>query len=239
MKKLIFAVALTALTLGGMTNALAQTTNTNAQLHYIWGNHMYKDLKDRHELLVTVEHTSFDKWGMNFGFVDLMMGANGMKSAYTELVRELKFWEAPISAHIEYNGGLSSMGSFNNVYLFGPSYAYVNSKNGLTLSATAMYRHDQKMEKPHNFQFTTTWGWTSWNRLWTLCGFMDIWTNSMANRSHVVFLTQPQVWFNLNQVVGVSDSFNLSLGTEIQISYNYIAPDKFYIQPTAGIKWTF
>lgn len=228
-----------ALTLGGLTDAAAQSKNTNAQLHYIWGNHMYSDLKGRHDLLVTVEHTSFDKWGMNFGFVDLMMGSNGMKSAFTKLVRELKFWEAPLSAHIEYNGGLNSMGSFNNVYLFGPSYAYVNSKSGLALSAATLYRHVQKANKPHNFQFTGTWNWTSWNRLWTLNGFMTVWTMGIENRNHVALLSQPQLWFNLNQVVGINDSFNLSLGTEIQISYNYVAPDKFYIQPTAGIKWTF
>lgn len=239
MKKFIFAATLAVLTLSGITDAAAQSKNTNAQLHYNWGNHMYKDLKDRHELFMTVEHTSFDQWGMNFGFVDLTMGRNGMHSAYAEFVRELKFWEAPISAHFEYNGGVSNMGSFNNVYLVGPSYAYVNSKNGLALSATAMYRHDQKVEKPHNFQFTGTWSWTSWNRLWTLKGFVDVWTMNVPNRNHMVMVAQPQCWFNLNQIVGISDGFNLSIGTEIQLSYNFVAPDKFYAQPTAGIMWTF
>lgn len=239
MKKFIISALVAAFTLGGIHEASAQSKNTNAQLHYIVGNHFYEDLKQHNEFLVTLEHTSFDKWGMNFGFVDITTSNDGVKTAYLELVRELKFWDAPISAHFEWDGGVSRFGSFNNVFLAGPSYAYVNPKNGLTLSATAMYRHDHKIEKPHNFQFTGTWGWTSWNRLWTLSGFVDVWTTGANDRNHMVVVAQPQCWFNFNQVVGFHDNFNLALGTEIQLTYNFVAPNKFYALPTAALKWTF
>lgn len=239
MKKFILAAVAAVITLGATLESSAQYKNTNIQLHYNWGNHMYKELRNQHDIFATIEHASIDKWGKNYGFVDMLMGQNGMRSAYTELSRELKFWDAPFSAHIEYNGGLSNYSAFNNVYLAGPSYSYVNAKKNLTLSAMALYRHDQKMEKPHNFQFTGVWSWTSWNRLWTLNGFVDLWTMDLKDRNHMVMLAQPQLWFNLNQVVGFSDYFNLSIGTEIQLSYNFVAPDKFYAQPTAAIKWTF
>lgn len=60
-----------------------------------------------------------------------------------------------------------------------------------------------------------------------------------SSKSRVGFIAEPQLWLNLNQFVGVSDGFNLSLGTEVKLYYNFIQPDNFFALPTLGMKWTF
>lgn len=77
-------------------------------MHYDFGDAFYGDkLSNRPHLTTTIENFKADKWGSTFFFVDLDFGENTMKSAYAEISRELRFWEAPFAAHIEYNGGLS------------------------------------------------------------------------------------------------------------------------------------
>ena len=44
------------------------------------------------------------------------------------------------------------------------------------------------------------------------------------------FLAEPQLWYNATK--------NLSLGTEIELSNNFVL-DGFRINPTLGIKYTF
>lgn len=94
-----------------------------------------------------------------------------MGQAYFEIFRNLKFWDAPISLHLEYNGGLAQSFPINHAYLGGLAYSYFNPQNQLVLGLSVSYRHDQKQPRPHNFQTTGNWSWTSWNRLWTFTGF--------------------------------------------------------------------
>ena len=85
----------------------------NVQLHYDFGDAFYGNkLSNRPHLTATVENFKADKWGSTYFFVDLDFGGNTMKSAYAEFSRELRFWEAPIAFHVEYNGGLSGFGSY-------------------------------------------------------------------------------------------------------------------------------
>ena len=56
--------------------------------------------------------------------------------------------------------------------------------------------------------------------------------------------SEPQFWFNLAALKGVDDDFNLSLGTEVEISNNLVWPvdginNRFYVIPTLAAKWTF
>ena len=76
----------------------------NVQLHYDFGDAFYGNkLSNRPHLTATVENFKADKWGNTYFFVDLDFGGNTMKSAYAEFSRELRFWEAPIAFHVEYN----------------------------------------------------------------------------------------------------------------------------------------
>lgn len=237
MKRLILLLLLTfALYLGG-NNLSAQTT---FQHHYVLGKKIYKDLRATPESLITVDHFSVDSWGDNFFFVDFLLGGKNMREAYFEVSRNLKFWESPFALHLEYNGGLNEAFPINHAILTGAHWSHVNLKDQWNVGVALMHRYAMGSQRHHNLQLTTTWGWTSWNRLWTISGFMDIWTQKLAGtKAGVVLLSEPQVWLNINQFQGVHDDFNLSIGGEIKISYNFLSPNKCYVVPTIGAKWTF
>lgn len=217
--------------------SLAQTS---IQYHYNFGRHIYEEHKSAVPSLVTIEHFSPDAWGDNFFFVDFMIGRENMAEAYFEIARNLKFWKEPISLHLEYNGGLNQDFKMHHAYLAGVNWSYVNLSDRVNVGVSMSYRHDQGHNNPHNMQLTTTWGWTSWNGIWTLCGFFDLWTQRIESaKSGVIFLSEPQFWMNLNQFQGVHDDFNLSLGTEVKVSYNFLMSDRFFVMPTLAVKWTF
>ena len=50
--------------------------------------------------------------------------SDGVASSYWEISRELKFWKGPLSAHLEYNGGLPYV---KNAYLSGVTYSHDNA----------------------------------------------------------------------------------------------------------------
>ena len=60
----------------------------------------------------------------------------------------------------------------------------------------------------------------------------------------LVFTSEPQFWFNLNALKKVNDNMNLSIGTELELSQNFVWPtngtnNRFYAIPTFALKWTF
>lgn len=107
MKKLFLFVLLLSAFVG---EAVAQ----NIQLHYDLGRALYKSLDERPWVTTTVEMFKADKWGSTYFFVDMDYTDKGVASAYWEISRELRFWKAPFSAHVEYNGGLNYI---NNAFL--------------------------------------------------------------------------------------------------------------------------
>ncbi|MBR8770461.1 DUF5020 family protein [Porphyromonas levii] len=238
MKKLML-IALGACLFGLFGSAKAQT---NIQYHYIVGTHFYNDLKERKEPtnLVTLEHSSIDKWGCNFAFVDLNMGNGNLQNVYTQIHRDTKFWDAPIFIHTEYNGGVmrGNEFAFNHSFLGGLAWKYATDQTFLGVNMS--YRYDKGWAKPHNMTLQGVWCWNSWNRVFTINGFATISTQSLKGvNSGIRFIAEPQFWVNLNQFVGVDDDFNLSLGTEIKLTYSMLSPDRFYALPTIGAKWTF
>lgn len=207
----------------------------NVQLHYDFGRALYDELDNRPLWTSTVEMFKPDKWGSTFFFVDMDYKKEGVASAYWEISRELRFWQGPISAHIEYNGGLNYV---KNAYLGGVTYTY-NSKNftkGYTLSA--MYKYIQKLNEPHNFQLTATWYLHFADGVCSFTGFAD-WWREPSTVGDFVFLSEPQFWINLNRFEGFDDKFNLSLGSEVEISYDFAGRDGFYAIPTLAMKWSF
>jgi hypothetical protein len=215
----------------------------NVQLHYDFGDALYQEeLDGRPKLTSTVEMFKPDKWGSTFFFVDMDYTSKGVASAYWEIARELKFWQGPLSAHVEYNGGTSNRFSFKNCYLFGTTYTYNNSDFSKGFSLSAMYKYIQKIEKPNNFQLTGTWYINFAQGKCSFTGFADLWmerdkyTNPYGD---FVFLTEPQFWVNLNKFDAFDDACNLSVGSEVEISNNFGARDGFYVIPTLAVKWTF
>lgn len=233
MKKLFLFVLLLSAFVGG---AVAQ----NIQLHYDLGRALYKSLDERPWVTTTVEMFKADNWGSTYFFVDMDYTDKGVASAYWEISRELKFWKAPFSAHVEYNGGLNYI---NNAFLGGATYSWNNSDFSKTFGIQVLYKYIQKNAKPHNFQLTGTWTLNFWQGKFTMSGFADFWrekhTDEKGQNHNFIFITEPQFWINLNKFKHVNDNLNLSVGSEWELSTNFATRDGFYFIPTLAMKWTF
>ncbi len=217
----------------------------NVQLHYDFGSALYdEDMKGRPVLTSTVEMFKPDKWGSTFFFIDMDYTSKGVAAGYWEIVRELRFWESPFSIHVEYNGGASNRFSYNNAYLGGLTYTYNSNDFSKGYTLTAMYKYIQKHKSPNNFQLTGTWYiHFAKNGLCTFSGFADLWREQTVfmdgTQRDFIFLAEPQLWVNLNKLEKVDDQFNLSIGSEVELSQNFGARKGFYAIPTLAVKWTF
>lgn len=232
MKRIIFSLALALVAL----TARAQ----NIQLHYDLGSTLDKDLADRPALTTTVELFKPDSWGNTFFFVDMNYQASGIQSAYWEIARELRLWRAPLSLHLEYNGGLSNTFSYDDAYLLGGTYAY-NAKDyryGFTI--TPMYKYLARKQNPHSWQLTSVWYWHACGRLVTFNGFVDLWGDrDMRGDAMLTIISEPQIWLNLQSLWGEQNP-PLSLGGELEISYNFpVRTGRWQVIPTLAAKWTF
>lgn len=210
-------------------------------MHYDFGHIIYNELEDsRSSLTTTVEMFKPDKWGSTFFFVDMDYGNNEIKSAYWEISRELKFWEAPISIHVEYNGGLNYI---KDSYLVGATYSYNNKDFTKGFTLTPMYKYICNNTCTNNFQLTATWYLHFGKGKFSFTGFADFWkekhTDINGNNHNYVLLSEPQFWINLNKFNNIDNNFNLSIGTEWEISSNFALMDGWYCNPTLALKWTF
>ena len=218
----------------------------NVQMHYDLGNAIYgHELSNRPHLTTTVENFKADKWGNTFFFVDLDFGDNTMKSVYAEFSREFNLGKSPFAAHIEYNGGLSGFGSYNDAYLAGGAWNWANKDFSKTFSLQLLYKYlaNQPSSNKHSWQVTTVWGIHFAKGLCSFSGFADLWHDNSVT-GNLIFCSEPQFWFNLNALESVSDDFKLSLGAEVELTKNMVWPidglnDNFYAIPTLAAKWTF
>lgn len=232
MKKLSSIIAVAALS--------AVTMNAqNIQLHYDFG---------RNIATTTVEMFRPDMIGSTYFFVDMDCSPK-MSGAYFEISREFCFWQnSPVnwlSVHAEYNGGLDTVnGSYNNAWLGGLTYSGHSADWTKTWSLSAMYKaipgtiDAAGNRRVHNFQITGVWnidfikGWASFY------GFFDFWKEERPwQGTSYIFMTEPQLWINLNKIKGW-EKVNLSLGTEVELSANFVAKG-FHAMPTIAAKWTF
>ncbi len=206
MKKLY--VILLILFLTSSVPAISQ----NVQLHYRTGQWLYPDTlgKDA-RILTTVE-----------------------MYAYWEIARNLKFWDAPVAVHLEYNGGLLGSILFNHSWLAGVNYGIASKDGSKSFSVSAMYKYIQGLARPSNFQLTAIWNMELARGKCTFSGFVDWWRQGDT----YILLSQPQFWVNLNAFEGISDSFCLSVGTEVEL-YNNLFHKGFYVIPSLAVKWTF
>ncbi len=249
LRKLLFAVV----ALVSAHTALAQ----NIQLHYDLGHTLYSDLTPRMSVTTTIEMFKPDKWGSTYFFTDIDYKNDGVVGAYWEVSREFnvtknKQW----AAHVEYNGGsttgesgaTSYWGSrFQHALLAGGAWNWHSADFSHTFSFQLMYKYYFKNSHdgahPFNsFQATSVWGMTFGQGLCTFCGFADLWYDKKV-KGNLIFVSEPQFWFNLNTIKGW-DGINLSLGTEVEISNNFLINEnneqnKFYVVPTIAAKWTF
>ncbi len=256
MKRILFAAAL-------LIVARGTTTAQNLQLHYDFGPTIYEALDedngDRQSLTLTYEHFSADKWGSWYYFVDFDFYSRGIKGAYTEISREFTFAKpspkASLDVHVEYDGGLcagrdNTYGSiYQSAALLGAAINGHNADYSTTWSVQAMYKQYFKGYDRNAFasyQLTGIWSTTFANKALTFSGFADVWYDNEVDGNYI-FITEPQLWYNIGAKV---PGFNLSVGTEVEISNNFCASKTLpvwntcshttlFVNPTIALKWSF
>lgn len=212
----------------------------NIQFHYDFGRDLYDEFDSRSKVTTTVEMFKGDKWGSTYFFVDMDYSKKGVTSAYWEISRELKFWKGAFSAHLEYNGGLNMI---NNAYLLGPTYSWNSEDFSRGFTFSALYKYIQGNDSPNNFQLTGTWRMDMCGAKYSFSGFIDFWREKHVvengEERSTVIISEPQFWVNLNKFKFADENFNLSVGTEVEISNNFAIRDGWYVIPTLALKWSF
>ena len=234
MKKLFF----TAL----MTVAVLTANAQDIQLHYDFGRNIYTgEEAGRAKVILTVEQFKADKWGSWFYFVDVDLSSHFTESAYTEISREFNLGsQSPFAAHIEYDGGLSRNGSFQQAALAGVAWNGHNADFSTTYSVQALYKqYFKSYDNTHSYasaQLTGVWSTTFANKRCTFSGFIDLWRGEKANgHGCLVILTEPQFWYNVTE--------HFSIGTEWELSNNFVynadpeSTRTFFFNPTLAVKW--
>lgn len=231
MKKLFFLAAMAIASVG----ANAQ----NIQVHYDFGKHLYNtEEHNRQDVTITYETFSADKLGSWYYFIDADLDRDGVMGAYTEVSREFNVGQKGFAAHVEFDGGMSRGGSFQSAALVGAAWNGHNADFSTTYSVQAMYKQFFGQRGGNHgyasFQLTGVWSTRFANDKLTFAGFVDLWRGEKADgHGQLVFLTEPQLWYNISKKV--------SVGTEIEVSNNFIyntANDKsFFINPTLAVKF--
>ncbi|WP_294747310.1 DUF5020 family protein [uncultured Prevotella sp.] len=232
------------MTIALMAVAALSANAQNIQLHYDFGRNIYTgEEAGRSKVTVTLEQFKADQWGSWYYFVDLDLSSHFTESAYTEISREFNLSKnLPIAAHIEYDGGLSKSGSFQQAGLIGAAYNGHNADFSKTWSVQLLYKQFFKSyDNTHSYasaQLTGVWGLNFLDNKLSFAGFIDFWRGEKANgHGCLVVLTEPQLWYNFTK--------HFSVGTEWEISDNFVynadpTSDKtFFINPTLAVKWNF
>ena len=215
-----------------------QVKAQNVQLLYDTG---------RNSITSTVEMFRPDSFGSTYFFVDIDYSPRAV-GAYWEISRELCFWQDTdwswLSAHVEYNGGLTNTMSFDNAWLAGATYSGHSADFTKTWSLSALYKAIpgtiglNGKKQVHNFQITGVWGINFAHGWCDFSGFFDFWRQAYPwQGTKYIFMSEPQFWVNLNKIKGM-ENVNLSVGGEVELSVNF-ARKGFAALPAVGAKWTF
>lgn len=252
MKKILFLTAM-------LCGAISANAQFNLQLHGDLGSALYPDAESNRQLFtVTAEFFKADRMGSTYLFIDMDYRSNGSSpkdgttgpiGAYWEFSREFTFAKIKNSnhsfaAHLEYDGGLNLFGAFQQAALVGPSWNWHSDNFSKTFSLQVLYKQffaHQGYDAVSSFQITPVWGINFADGLCTFSGFADLWYGYVpSGKKDLVFLTEPQFWFNVYGRERQSNRF--SIGTEWEISNNFIygnSSKTFYINPTLALKYTF
>ena len=117
----------------------------------------------------------------------------------------------------------------NDAWLAGVDYSWNAKDFSKGFSLKALYKRIRG-NYSKSFQTTAVWYAHFWDKRITFSGFADFWREK-TNYGKFVFLSEPQIWFNL------TDKF--SVGTEIELSQDFGGMEGFQVKPTAALKWNF
>lgn len=237
----------------------AQRTSaqTNVQVLYDLGS-------DRGYVTTTIEGLYMDPWGKTFLFVDHDFNSrnssgkvNAPNGTYMEISRCLNFWQgtalAPLSLHLEYDGGIYRDYTINNAFLAGIDWFLHNEDYSNTFNIKLLYKYIS-YDTPGTssvlpLQFTFVWSLSDLFGVSGLSftGFADFWWQEhtlyddrygtiLPETAHSVFISEPQLWYNVGRHFGCD---NLNVGGEVELSYDFGSTKGFWCRPCAGLKWVF
>jgi len=210
----------------------------NIQMHYDYG-------KNRNYLTSTVEMFKPDKHGSTFFFVDMdynsVAGKKGVTMAYWEISRALKFWEAPVAFHTEFNGGFGQWGAgdesgayqINNAFLNGVEFSWDAKDFSRGIAFQVLHKYIQGAHYL-SFQLTGVWYLNLAGGKISCTGFADFWRENIHfenSTTQFCFNAEPQLWYNFNP--------HFSLGGEAETDINFGGQKGLHCYPTVGAKYTF
>lgn len=220
----------------------------NLQLHFDPRHSMYgENVSPVNYLTATFEMFKADRWGSTFMFADFDFNHDkkNVGLVYAEIAREFQLGNFPFRPHIEYNGGLGLRKGTTTGFSIPSSYmagfGYPFQLGSFYMNTYVAYKLNAFQEVSNDIQWTVTWNASLAGDKLSLGGFVDLWTEdrsftegSDAGGKKVVFLSEPQIWYNITP--------NFSVGSEIELSYNFVnkfMESKFYAIPTLATKWNF
>ena len=192
----------------------------------------YDFTKNRKYVTTTLEMYKPDEYGATFWFADFDYNDNieskSISLAYWEIARYLTIpSKTNLSASIQYNDGvMAGVGGLGSIWLTGLSYS--TNYSGFNLSSDLLFR---KKGGNNGFQLTFVWFRTLLQNKLVISGYFDYWVSRFDSINDYVVLTEPQIWYNINN--------RLMVGSEIEISKNFLQSEDIKIYPTIAFKWTF
>lgn len=214
------------------------TFSQNLQIHYDFGEH-------REHFTTTLEMFKPDEYGATFFFVDFDFNMPGNKSislAYWEIARYVNIYNK-LAVTVQYNDGLVAVPGFagtsaftlNQTWLAGLSYPI--DLGFVTLNTDLLFRKTYGSESPDG-QVTIVWFVPFLEGKLNFTGFLDLWSQDKILRGlpggnkEMVFLTEPQIWFNIDK--------HIAVGSEVEISNNFLPGQNVVkLRPTLAVKWNF
>ncbi len=198
----------------------------NLQLHYDFG-------QGRHYFTSTIEMFKPDEYGSTFFFIDMDYDNPGNKSmslGYWEFSRYINLhFVKDLSATVQYNDGATIWGPIGAVWLGG--FSYPINLGFITINTDFLYAHFEHARSP-DYQMTFVWFKSFLKEKIHFMGYMDIWSRDKnEGGKKPVLQTEPQIWYVLNN--------HLRVGSEIEISRNFLPFKGWKAMPTLGLKWVF
>jgi nucleoside-specific outer membrane channel protein Tsx len=199
---------------------------------------------------VTLEHFSEWKYGDNYFFVDAEGQSNysmDTETIYYEIAPRLSIdrilGSKVISLDnlgetyltVQYNRGGEDY--INPVWLSGVSVDFNFQPNYGFSNLSIMVRNEETQDTA--YQITLVWGqpFQLFGQQFAFNGFADYWQNDECE----VFLTEPQLRYNLSSLFGSDSLMSTSvIGTEIEISHDFFSEDAdWQVNPTLFFAFSF
>lgn len=201
---------------------LSSSASSDTLLHGFVNVQAHADFRDyttyTNEYLLLAPKFNLELYGFN------EMDDNDTKLRYAE---SMLYWNlGKVNPALEqwaltaqFNGGDAKFFNIDDVGLFGVRYKFYK---GMSIEALMRTDGNPQFTYVWNYEFKLIEGASSKFGTLQVCGFADLWWNSKP-----VFLSEPQLWFWLNDYVAV--------GGEYEISRNFVSRH-WKAHPTAAIK---